>query len=166
MLMLYVCKDGYLLQCMVLKKKSLNCVRSVITTARVSPQTTSSPVHLFLYLYIYIHPVAGSFNSAKRTRHGRSSKSCPVPLLEQLRPSLFSCSGSLLVVQVSVRVMPTTSATVAHDLPCPGSRRVAYMPYSVFKKLGIPGPSPRAFFGNASEIGGDVSAVCIFIKFM
>ena len=51
---------------------------------------------------------------------------------------------------------------------CTGSCRVAYMPYSVFKKLGIPGPTPRAFLGNATDIVNvNVSAMTsdLFILF-
>ena len=29
--------------------------------------------------------------------------------------------------------------------------RIAYMPYTVFTKLGMPGPRPKAFFGNSSK---------------
>ena len=46
---------------------------------------------------------------------------------------------------------------------CTGSCRVAYMPYSVFKKLGIPGPTPRAFFGSAADLADvHVSSIQLF----
>ena len=41
--------------------------------------------------------------------------------------------------------------------------RFGVAPYSVLKKLGIPGPKPAAFFGNTAEVFADVSTNYTYI---